>query len=270
MLRINTPVNVAKFLKGEIMYLLLIFLMSFIIPLIALPGLIKKRIGSPYRIVLYASLISSAAAFMVFAVAAMSGESVFSQLDSTIDAMADILARDNSVAEIMNMSDVAVSERADFFTKLYQEVFESLPASIMTFNAVIAYFEYILMSRTMTAKNVGVRLMPKFREFSLPAGTIWGILIMYLVSWLMTTTETLPNDLLYVNMDLIFDFVLALQGISVVFMLFHMKKLPRAVAVVVIIVLWGTYMGRWILIMLGMFDIIIGLKIRIQNGKSGR
>ena len=80
----------------------------------------------------------------------------------------------------------------------------------------------------------------------------------------------LPNDLLYVNMDLIFDFVLSLQGISVVFMLFHMKKLPKTIAVIVIVILWGTYMGRWLLVLLGMFDIILGLKIRIQNGRSGR
>ena len=80
----------------------------------------------------------------------------------------------------------------------------------------------------------------------------------------------LSDDLLYVNMDLIFDFVLSLQGISVVFMLFHMKKLPKAVAVIIIIVLWGTYMGRWMLVLLGMFDILLGLKTRIQSGRSRR
>ena len=252
------------------MYLLLIFLMSFIIPLVFLPTMIKKGTESPYRTVLYAALISSAAALVVFAAAAMTGESVYSQLNSAIRGMADILAGDDSIADMLNMGDAAASERADIYVNLYQEVFKSLPASIMTFNAVIAYFEYIILSRTMKIKNTGVRLMPKFREFSLPAGAIWGIMIMYLISWMLTMTETLPNDLLYVNMDLIFDFVLSLQGISVVFMLFHMKKLPKAVAVIVIIVLWGTYMGRWMLVLLGMFDIILGLKIRIQNGKSGR
>ena len=122
----------------------------------------------------------------------------------------------------------------------------------------------------MKNANPGVRLMPKFREFTLPGGAIWGILIMYMVSWLMTSAEMLSDDLLYVNMDLIFDFVLSLQGISVVFMLFHMKKLPKAVAVIIIIVLWGTYMGRWMLVLLGMFDILLGLKTRIQSGRSRR
>ena len=48
------------------MYLLLIFLMSFIIPLVFLPTMIKKGTESPYRTVLYAALISSAAALAVF------------------------------------------------------------------------------------------------------------------------------------------------------------------------------------------------------------
>lgn len=252
------------------MYLLLIFLMSFIIPLVFLPTMIKKGTESPYRTVLYAALISSAAALAVFAAAAMTGESVYSQLNSAIRGMADTLAGDDSIADMLNMGDAAADERADMYVNLYQEVFKSLPASIMTFNAVIAYFEYIILSRTMKVKNTGVRLMPKFREFSLPAGAIWGIMIMYLISWIMAEAEMLPNDLLYVNMDLIFDFVLSLQGISVVFMLFHMKKLPKTIAVIVIVILWGTYMGRWLLVLLGMFDIILGLKIRIQNGRSGR
>ena len=167
------------------MYLLLIFLMSFIIPLAVLPAMIKKGAESPYRIVLNAAIISSAAALAVFAAASMTGESVYGQLSSTIGAMADMLATDNSIAEMMNLGDTSVGERADIYVKLYQEVFESLPASIMTFNAVIAYFEYIILSRTMKVKNTGVRLMPKFREFSLPAGAIWGIMIMYLISWIM-------------------------------------------------------------------------------------
>ena len=252
------------------MYLLLIFVMSLFVPLAVLPGMIKRGMQSPYRIVLYAALSSSAAALLVLIVASASGESVYGQISAAVNEMAGVLADNETMIDVLGMKDITAGERTDLIVKLYQETFKALPASIMTFNAVVAYFEYILLSRIMKNANPGVRLMPKFREFTLPGGAIWGIIIMYMVSWLMTSAEMLSDDLLYVNMDLIFDFVLSLQGISVVFMLFHMKKLPKAVAVIIIIVLWGTYMGRWMLVLLGMFDILLGLKTRIQSGRSGR
>ena len=126
------------------MYLLLIFVMSLFVPLAVLPGMIKRGMQSPYRIVLYAALSSSAAALLVLIVASASGESVYGQISAAVNEMAGVLADNETMIDVLGMKDMTAGERTDLIVKLYQETFKALPASIMTFNAVVAYFEYIL------------------------------------------------------------------------------------------------------------------------------
>lgn len=260
-------------LKGETekrMYLLLIFLMTLIIPLITIPAELRRGSASPYRTVIHAALYSSAAALVVFAAASLSGESVYRQLSAAVEDIAGLLAQDSTVIDMLGLEEASMDEKTDMFIGMYQQVFNALPASIMTFSAAAAYFEYLIISKVKKAHIPHTALMPAFREFSLPGGAVWGILLMYIASWIMTSTELLPNDLLYVNMDLIFDFVLSLQGISVILMLFHMKRIPKAIGVAAVVILWITVIGRWLLVLLGMLDIILGLKFRIQNNRPGR
>ena len=69
-------------------------------------------------------------------------------------------------------------------------------------------------------------------------------------------------------MDLLFDFVMYLQGASVIFMLFYVKHIPKGFALVLTIVLWNIYMGRSIIVMLGIFDLIFSFKYRLLYHES--
>lgn len=66
------------------------------------------------------------------------------------------------------------------------------------------------------------------------------------------------------NVNYVFDFAFSLQGISVILMLAHMKRLPKVAGVIAAVVLWLTSIGKSILVILGMVDMIMGLKMRIQ------
>ena len=49
----------------------------------------------------------------------------------------------------------------------------------------------------------------------------------------------------------------------------HMKRIPKPVGVIIAIVMWMIYLGRLVLLMVGMFDLIFGIKGKIQ-GRSAR
>ena len=66
-------------------------------------------------------------------------------------------------------------------------------------------------------------------------------------------------------MDMLFNFVFSIQGVSVVLMFCHMKRVPKAVGVVIAVVMWMIYVGRMALLIIGMFDLILGLKRRIKG-----
>lgn len=46
-------------------------------------------------------------------------------------------------------------------------------------------------------------------------------------------------------------------------MFFHFKKAPQAVAVVVCIFMWMTSIGKMFLVLMGMADLIIGLRVKM-------
>lgn len=252
------------------MYLTIIMFLSVIIPVIIMPRKIVLRAESPYKIVLHASLFSSAAALLVFIFASTTETSIYEQIYQITEAAVNTLLQDQTALELLGMQELGADEQQDMLMKLYMSFFDGLPIAIMIFNVIAAYFEYMIMSKLMSRRISHIKLIPPLREFNLPPGAVWGVMLMYLAAFLLTHAEIMPNDLLYVNMSGIFDFVLTLQGMSVVLMLFHMKRLPKVLGYVVVIFIWGISIGRWLLVFIGMFDIILGLKVRMQNSTPRR
>ena len=244
--------------------------LSFLVPIIVMPRDIVVGAKSPYKVVLHASLFASSAALAVFIYASTSDTSIYDQIMKITEATVDMLLKDPKALELLGMYDMNAEEQKDVLMKLYSSFFNCLPVAIMSFNAIVAYFEYMIMSRLMKRTLNHIKLLPPLREFNIPPGAVWGVMAMYLIAYIMTSTDIMPNDLLYINMNGVFDFVFTIQGISVVLMLFHMKRLPKPLAYVVVIFIWGIAIGRWLLVFIGMFDVILGLKFRMQNSKPRR
>ena len=107
--------------------------------------------------------------------------------------------------------------------------------------------------------------MPKFREFSFPGGALTGVVIMYLLTWVMTQSGIFTNNMMYINMDFLFDFTFSIQGVSVVLMFCHMKRMPYVLGIIIAVILWMTLIGRAVLVMTGMIDLMFGLKGKIRG-----
>lgn len=131
-------------------------------------------------------------------------------------------------------------------------------------SVVFAYLEYIILSKIM-ARQQKRNMMPPFREFSLPGGAMMGIVGMYLAAWILTEAGVFSNNMMYMNIDFLFDFAFSIQGVSVVLMFCHMKRLPKILGAVAAVILWMTYIGKMFLVIIGMFDLMFNFKGRIQN-----
>ncbi len=246
------------------MYLLLIYFLILVVPLAVMPRIIRSGTASPYRTVLYGTIGTAVAIVAVFMAASMSGQGVFAQISGMIENMASELAKNPVVAETLGMASVSRAERIETLTQMYESVFAVMPACLMILGLVVSYVEYIIVSRIM-ARRIQVKRMPAFREFSWPGSAFMGVMGMYLISWALTATGIFGDNMVYVNMDMLFNFVFSIQGVSVVLMFCHMKRMPKAAGVVISIVMWVIYVGRMALLIIGMFDLILGLKRRIKG-----
>ena len=250
------------------MYLSIIFLLTLIIPFLIMPKYIRDGIISPYKVVLMSTLTIAAAATAVFMSAHFTGVDIYQQLYEIAKMISSEAARNPMIIEGLNIAGVSEAARTEMFMQIYEAGLMSLPTSIIFTGAVVSYIAYIILSRIIGRRHQ-VNRMPKFREFSFGYGTALAMMLMYVISWLMLESEMAAGELMYVNINMLFDLVFSLQGVAVVMMFFHFKKAPQAVAVVVCIFMWLTSIGKMFLVLMGMADLIIGLRVKM-GGNAGR
>ncbi len=246
------------------MYLLLIHILILAVPLIVMPRYIIQGYISPYRTVLQATIAVAASATVVFIAASMTGEGLFSQIHEMVRAISREAASNSAITEMFDMGSADLQERTEMLTNLYDNLFAMLPSYIITVGAVVSYIEYIILSKIIGRKRQVVK-MPKFREFSFPGGALTGVVIMYLLTWVMTQSGIFTNNMMYINMDFLFDFTFSIQGVSVVLMFCHMKRMPYVLGIIIAVILWMTLIGRAVLVMTGMIDLMFGLKGKIRG-----
>lgn len=250
------------------MYLLLIYFLILVVPIAVMPGYIRTGKMSPYRTVMQATLIVTVMTVIVFMVASMTGEGIFAQLQELIDDMAKELAKNPMIEDSLNLASVSKADRVEVISAIYKSAFAVMPATIMAMSVVVSYIEYIIISKIMSRRVTTVRRMPKFREFTWPGSALMGIMGMYLLSWLLTKTGVFADSMVYMNIDFLFNFMFSLQGVSVVLMFCHMKRIPKAIGIIAAVILWMTYFGRMALLIIGMIDLIFGIKKRIKGRSS--
>lgn len=250
------------------MYLFLIFFLILIIPFIVMPAMILAATASPYKVVLKSMLIISAAAAVIFIVASLAGTGIYSQMQELAKLMSTEAAKNPMVIEALDIAGISEAERADVLVRIYDSAFQVLPVSIMFMGLVVSYIAYLILSRLLK-RHKEIKTMPKFREFSFSRGTGTAVMLMYLFTWILTETGIVSDMMLYANINLLFDLVFSLQGVAVVLMFVYLKRLPHALGIVCVIVLWGTSIGKLVLILLGLFDLMMGIRARIR-GKNIR
>ena len=97
-----------------------------------------------------------------------------------------------------------------------------------------------------------------------------GIFIMYFAAWLISTGGSIFGQAVYANVNVIFDTAFALQGMSLVLYFAKMKRIPKAVGVIAIIILLSNSILFMVLVIAGMLDLVMGLRVRIKGKTAGK
>lgn len=251
------------------MYLSLIFILTLIIPFIAMPKHIKMNILPPYRVILLSIMGIGVMTALVLMVASFSGQGLYAQLHEVAKLISADAATNPMIIEALGMKEMSEAEISQMLLTMYDKGFLVLPVAVLLMGAIVSYIVYIIMSNIM-GKKIEVKKMPKFREFTFPHGTAMAVMIMYIIGWIMLESESEMGEMLFANFSALFDIVFVLQGIAVVLMFFHFKKIPQAIAVVVSGFMVITSIGKTFIVLLGMADMFFGLRMRMGSRPSRR
>ncbi len=244
------------------MYLLMILFIVVIAPFLIMPRRITQGGREPYEIVLISVITICAAAAVIFMGAAMVGEGVMSQLHGSVVEISKTAAQDPTVIKALNLQSHDTAERIKLLTTVYDEALKLIPACIMILSCLTSYIAYLILSKSLSRRGP-VNQMPRFREFNIPNAAVFVLIAIYMIVWLMTMNGAAENSAYYTNIDLLFDFVMYLQGASVIFMLFYVKHIPKGFALALTIILWYIMASRSIIVMLGIFDLIFNFKYKL-------
>lgn len=251
------------------MYLSLIFILTLIIPFIAMPKHIKMNILPPYRVILLSIMGIGVMTALVLMVASFSGQGLYAQLHEVAKLISADAATNPMIIEALGMKEMSEAEISQMLLTMYDKGFLVLPVAVLLMGAIVSYIVYIILSNII-GKKIEVKKMPKFREFTFPHGTAMAVMIMYIIGWIMLESESEMGEMLFANFSALFDLVFVLQGIAVVLMFFHFKKIPQAIAVVVSGFMVITSIGKTFIVLLGMADMFFGLRMRMGSRPSRR
>ncbi len=246
------------------MYLTLAFLFGVLLPVSAIArGIILK--ADPYKVVTAGIIYSAAGQLIVIAVAGLMGQSVGEQLQTGIEALSKTLAANSEIMQSLGMDELSEAERVSSLQKIYGNITQMLPASFVIWGAIISYLEYIILYRWLHKKDSGLRRMTPVREFSMKRQAFLCWFGTYFLSYLISLSGFSAGQTVYVNIDYLFRMAFAYQGISFIFYFVYMKKWPKAVAVIAVILLMTQSLGVMGLYLLGFFDLVFGLKGRVRG-----
>ena len=246
-------------MKGGTMYLFIIFTVTIILPLILMPANMRNDRVSPFRAVFNAAVSVCVAAAVILMFSSLAEQGMFAQIKQVISDVSSQVAVNPVWDMVPQMDKLSTAEKAELFKQAYEALAIRIPA----------YVEYIIVSN-MPWNRSKVKHMPAFMDFSLPGNAFMGIFLMYFAAWGISMSGSTFGTAVYANVNFIFDFAFILQGISVVFMFSYIKRIPKIAAVIVIVIALCSNICRMLLVLLGMFDLITGIKNRMTLGPVKR
>ena len=238
-------------------------LVAVIAPIPAIVKSIKERI-TPFRAVLQGLITGAVCALVVMVIGDVMGSNVFDELFESVNIMAEALANDPNMAAMLG-EDLTTGERVNMINEVYSQSIQMLPYVVFVMATIASYIEYIIISKIYKPGGVAAIPMTKMREFNLPRNFAFVWLGLYVLSFLITSTGILGNNMLFLNINYIFDFAFIIQGFSLVFAFCYYKRLPQVLGIVLIVAVLLTNLGQTVMMMAGFTDLIFGIKYRLKR-----
>ena len=185
--------------------------------------------------------------------------------------IANIVFKTNILDDFMNILkesinvQVAIMENAGMSLK---EGFNMLPAILFLQGMIVTFIIYALETFVLRRIRVVNLRLPKFIDFYLPGNAVTASFTIYILVLFMDLIKVnLYTDLIMLNLQLVFNFMFMLQGISV--SIYYLKKWIRggSLKMIFMSLLILSVFGFMGISFVGMLDSIIDFR-RVRSYKS--
>lgn len=245
------------------MYSLGLFLIIVFVPVIVIPKNILIN-ETPYKAVLEAFIASSVAILLLFIVATVTGGSLGEHLANMVEEMIPALISNPGFIGNPIFADMTSGEIQIQLATVYTTMINRLPGYLLIGASLTSYLEYTLIAKLMSGKIGEVRKLPAFHTFSWPKSGVWGWLIIFGGSWVLSQSFDF-GALALANVQILMEYYFFVQGAAVLFFFSKRKRWPKFIPPLLLIGFAITPISRSIIFILGLADLILDLRSRMDN-----
>ncbi len=246
------------------MYFVSLLSMTLLFPLIVVLIGMERRMR-PYGVIVQSVVTLFLSMLLLFAFAKADGAPVAVSIMQDVTIAVNQIVEMDRFMETAGLSGTPKEEVKTLLLTAYEGLVQMLPSGVICWGILISYFYYALLSRLKNTGGGNTPMLPPFMLFSLPPGVLRGSILIYILSWLAVTAGWVGQDMLLLNVRAVLEFLFAIQGLATALFTMRWKRLSGTVTVFVGGVLFITGIGRLFLALLGLFDLLTGLRQKLQN-----
>lgn len=251
------------------MYLEIALIVILILPLPIMAGVIKDG-QRPFRTVSYGAVAAAAGVLIIFIAAYLTGHNISEYLEKAVAAAVDIVQQNPQAMETLGLSDLSAKEAESALTNMYSAVVSFMPSAFLILSAAVSYIEYNILVRIKFRGRGEIKPFAYMRDFSLRPNDVIGWFLIYLASYLLKAMDIGIATSAVMNINALVQAIVALQGISLIFIFFYLRRINRIVPFLISVLLWILPMGRTILFVLGVMDLLMNMRGRMSRGTESK
>lgn len=246
------------------MYIAILFVAMIVMPINFISRGITIK-APPFQIIARGVLWTGFGILLILFLSDMLGNNVIEGISKMYEEAAKTLAGNGDIAEQLGIDKMSEGERIKYIESIYEIMEKSLIAVLFTFSSIICFLEYKILTSIRFKGDVPANQKALIRELNLDGGTLTGWFLIYIVAWLVKMSGMYFGEIAVLNVNILIESIFALQGISLLCYFIHMKQKPVVLAGVASGFLWLVPFGKQVLFVVGLLDIVLGLKKRVNS-----
>ncbi|WP_027399460.1 DUF2232 domain-containing protein [Anaerovorax odorimutans] len=249
------------------MYTFLILLIMIFVPIpIMIKFMIEKK--NPYRGIFQGIISSILAIIFIFIVVKLQTGTNISNMFGLAFKEAFELQDSEKLLEILGLENYSEDDLLTFVDDMVNTMQMIIPSIIIIWTWVIAYLDYLIISKIILKSGVSVSVLQPIRYLTLPRNSLLGSVIIYLFAYISAYMGIIDKTLIMLNIQILIDFAFSIQGIAVVSYYLYMRRIPKVLTAIICVLLFFINFGRIILFILGITEVVFGIRKRLTQKRT--
>jgi uncharacterized protein YybS (DUF2232 family) len=258
-------------IKAGLTLWVITLLLTFIFGVMALPLTLLFGSGGVVMGALYqkrkssfAILLGGSLTYIVGFVLLYIGTIVFLEIDimkQSITLMEDSLKKAGQFSEVLGGGNEQQLQSLTESLKLLQYL---APSALLIVGVLFALLTQLVANIVLKRFRMDVPAFPPFREWSFPKSFLWYYLGVILLSFVSSEVGS-PLYVAAVNLILILENIMIIQGLTVIFYFSYLKKWPKAVPIIAVIFSFLLALPLQLIKFLGIIDLGFNLRKRMKS-----